>query len=66
MAKKKTKKWIQKAVKREGAFTAWCKKHGFSGPTWACIKKAKAIAKKRKDKKLMGQANFAARAKRGF
>ena len=55
------KKWIQKAVKRPGAFTAWCKAHGFDGVTDSCIAQAKKIAKKRKDKKLMGQANLAKR-----
>jgi len=64
MAKKR--KWIQRAVKRPGAFTAWCKKHGFSGPTKACIVYAKKVAKKTGNKSLMGQALFAQKAKKGF
>jgi len=32
-------KWIQKAVKKPGAFTAYCKREGFKGVTQACIKK---------------------------
>ena len=63
MARKK--KWIQGAVKREGAFTAWCKRHGFSGVTKACIEKAKQIAKRTGNRRLMGQANLAYRFKYG-
>ena len=33
-AKKKSAK--RKMVKRPGTFTAWCKRHGFSGPSKAC------------------------------
>ena len=33
------KKWIQGAVKKPGAFTAWCKQQGFGGVTNACINK---------------------------
>lgn len=36
------KKWIAKAVKRPGAFTAWCKKQGFKGVTAECIAKGRA------------------------
>ena len=35
------KKWIQGAVKHPGAFTAWCKRQGYSGVTQACINKGK-------------------------
>lgn len=60
---RKSKKWIQKAVPKshKGKFTDWCKKHGFSGPTMACIKAAKATH----DKRIVGMANFALRAKKG-
>lgn len=61
MAKRK-KLWIQRAVKKPGRFTAWCKRNGFSGPTMACIAKAK----KSKSASVRGMANFAARAKKGF
>lgn len=64
MAKKR--KWIQKAVKEEGSFTKWCKAHGFNSVNQACIKEAKRIASKNNDKELMGKANFAARAQKGF
>ncbi len=56
------KKWIQKAVKKPGRFTAWCKRQGFSGPTKACIAKAK----RSKSKSVRGMAVFAERAKKGF
>lgn len=63
MAKKKVK-WIQKAVPKshKGKFGQWCKSHGFSGVTASCI----AAAKKTHDKSVVGMANFAARAKKGF
>lgn len=35
------KNWIQKAVKKPGSFTSWCKRQGFSGVTSACIAKGK-------------------------
>ena len=35
------KKWIQGAVKKPGAFTAWCKQQGFGGVTQSCIDKGK-------------------------
>lgn len=43
MARKTQKKWMQKARQRMerkgtvGAFTAWCKRRGYSGVTEACI-----------------------------
>lgn len=62
------KKFIQKALHpdRKGEFTGWCNSHGFDGVTAGCIAKAKAVAHKTGDKKLMGQANFAERAQKGF
>jgi len=59
-----TEKWIGKIDLKEGRFTAWCKRHGFSGPTKACIE----IAKKSKDRSVRGMATFAERAqsKEGF
>ena len=59
------KKWLQKAIKKEGAFTKWCKAHGFSGVTKACIEKAKAVAKKTKNRTLLGRALLAYRLKYG-
>jgi len=35
----KIKKWIQKAIKNPGSFTAWCKRQGYKGVTVECIKK---------------------------
>lgn len=31
-------KWIQKAVKKKGAFTKYCKSKGYKGVTKECIK----------------------------
>ena len=45
---------------REGKFTAWCKRQGFSGVTRACIE----VAKRSKDKSVIGMAAFAERSKR--
>lgn len=60
------KKWIQEMHggegPKEGRFTAWCKAHGFSGPSKACIE----VAKNSKDKSVRGMAQFAERAKGGF
>ena len=55
-------KWIGKIDLKEGRFTEWCKRHGFNGPTRACIE----VALKSKDKSVIGMANFAKRAKGGF
>jgi len=46
---------------KKGRFTSWCKAHGFSGPTRACIE----VASKSKDKSVRGMAIFAERAKKG-
>ena len=55
-------KWIGKIDLKEGRFTAWCKRHGFSGPTKACIE----VARKSKDKSVRSMALFAERSKKGF
>ena len=55
-------KWIGKIDLKKGRFTEWCKRHGFSGPTKACIE----VALKSKDKSVRGMAQFASRAKKGF
>ena len=34
---RKKKKWIQSAIKKPGAFTAYCKGKGYEGVTGACI-----------------------------
>jgi len=60
MAKKKSKKWIQAADLKEGAFTAWCKKQGFGGVNAACI----AAGKKSKDPTTRKRANLAATFKK--
>lgn len=64
----KTRKWIQKAVKpsEKGKFTAWCKSHGFDGPTSECIAAARKMGMEKDDKHLIGMAMFAKRAKKGF
>jgi len=45
MAKRKKKKtgerWIQRAIKKPGAFTEWCRRRGYSGVTQACIEEGK-------------------------
>ena len=60
------KKWIQKAVSKPGAFTSWCKRHGFDSPSRECVREALRVAKKTGNKTLRGQAQFALRAKKGF
>ena len=40
--KKKTgERWIQRAIKKPGAFTEWCRRRGYSGVTQACIEEGK-------------------------
>ena len=51
-------KWIGKIDLKKGRFTAWCKRHGFSGVTKACIE----VASKSKDPSVRGMAQFAKRA----
>jgi len=58
------KKWIQKAVKRPGRMERWCKRNGYSSVTCECLRKAKAVAKKRGDKSLMSAANLGMRFKK--
>ena len=53
------KKWMQKAVKRPGAFTAWCKRHGYGSATHACIAHARKVAKKTGNTRLGRQAVLA-------
>jgi len=52
---KKKKKWIQGAVKKPGAFTAYCKRQGYGGVTNACI--AKGL--KSRSRKTRQRASFA-------
>ena len=40
MAKKKEEKWIQKAIKKPGAFKEYCKRKGYKGVTEKCIQEA--------------------------
>lgn len=49
------KKWIQSAHLKKGAFTAWCKRHGFKGVTQKCI----AMGKRSKDATVRHRANLA-------
>jgi len=59
--KRKTKKkWIKGAIKRPGAFRAYCRKMGFSGVTAACIAKGK----RSKSTRVKRQAILAERLKR--
>jgi len=37
MGKTKTNKWIQKAIKKKGAFTQYCKNKGYKKVTNKCI-----------------------------
>ena len=39
--KKKNDKWIQDAIKKEGAFTEYCKKKGYEGVSKECIEEGK-------------------------
>lgn len=55
---------LQKAVKRPGRMTAWCKKHGFSGPSCTCLKRAKAEAQRRGDRSLLSAAVLGMRLKK--
>lgn len=57
-------RWIQKAIKKPGAFTAWCKRQGFSGATESCIEKAIAVAKRTGNKTLLRRAYLARTLKR--
>lgn len=39
MAVARKRKWIKGAIKKPGAFTAYCKGKGYEGVTGACIRK---------------------------
>lgn len=66
------KKFLQKVAAdmkdkgTKGAFTAWCKSHGFPGVTPACIAMAKDVARKTGNTQLARRANFANTAQGGF
>lgn len=51
----KKKKWIQNAVKKEGSFTAYCKRKGFKGVTDECIR----MGMQSKDSTIQRRANLA-------
>lgn len=59
------KKWIQSAIKRPGAFTKWCRQHGYNKVTMGCIVAAKKAARQSGNKRLLGQATLAQRFKYG-
>lgn len=59
MAATSQNKWVQKAIKHPGAFTAWCKRHGFSGATEGCITEAIRVAKRTGNKTLLRRAVLA-------
>ena len=54
-SKSKDKKWIQKAIKNPGSFTAYCKRKGYKGVTQACINEGK----KSKNPTIRRRANLA-------
>ena len=58
-------KWLQRAIKKPGSFTAYCKRHGFGGVTMGCIQYALKQAKKTGDSSLRGKALLAKRLKYG-
>ena len=49
------KKWIQKAIKKPGSFTAWAKRQGYSGATPAAI----AAGKRSKNPTVRRRAQLA-------
>jgi hypothetical protein len=51
----KEKKWIQGAIQKEGAFTNYCKRKGFTGVTDECIR----MGLQSKDKTIQRRANLA-------
>lgn len=59
---------LQKAIKRPGRMTEWCKKHGYASATCSCLQKAKAMAQKKGDRSLLGAATLGLRLKgcRGY
>ena len=58
-------KWLQDAIKRRGAFTRWCRQHGFKRVTMGCIVAAKKAAKRSRNRRLLGEAILAQRLKYG-
>ena len=48
-------KWIQKAIKKPGAFTAYCKRKGYKGVTEKCIEEGL----KSRNKKTRARARLA-------
>jgi len=67
---RRTKKWLQKARARMerkgtvGAFTRWCKAHGFGGVTQACINSAISQARRTGNTTLLKRAVFARNVKK--
>ena len=57
------KKWLQKAIKRPGAATEWCKRRGYRGATCTCLREMLRIGKKRNDRKLISRATLGMRLK---
>ncbi len=65
MAKKAKKNWMQGAVKKPGAFTAYCKSKGYGGVTDQCIAEAKAEGGKREKQAVLAETfRKSAKAKR--
>ena len=67
MARKKSsgKKWLQSAIKKPGWTTQWCKRNGYPSVNCECVRRLYNLARKRKDKTLLGRAMIAARANGG-
>jgi len=57
------KRWLQKAIKRPGAATEWCKRRGYSGATCECLRKMLRIGEQRNDRTLIGRATLGMRLK---
>jgi len=62
MGKRRKRKTIK--VKSDGSFTAYCKRHGFNGPSMACVRYAKAHGSGKIIKKAVFYQNFVAKRKR--
>ncbi len=60
MAKRKKKSKIYIKPSRRGAFTRWCKAHGFGGVNARCIR----AGLKSKDPRVRKMANFARNARK--
>lgn len=61
--KKKTKDWIQNTKLDKGAFTRWCKAHGFNGVTDKCIAEGKKAGGKTEKRAVLAE-NFRKMAKK--